>query len=364
MPDPFDAYQYFSFLRARWRLPALALGAALAVSLALSLLLPSKYTAKVSLVIEPPAGADPRASTAVSPIYLESLRTYEHFASSDHLFGQAVERFQLRAGNASRPMERLKREVLRVSVPRNTKILEIAATLNDPKKAHAVAAYIAGETIQLNRKTNRAGDEEMIEQARRQAEEAARRLEAAGSARQQFQKRAPTIETLRSELEQLRGLREEIDRLALSAELTIAEQEGLAESRVKLQQARTRSESLRRRAADLDRQISAKQTTLAARAGENDSLEAAYESAWAIQEEVQRRLRDMQSVTGHRGERLNLLDPGLPPERPSFPNLPLNLLVAAALGLIGSLVYVTLEFSLQSLKSESLRKNFRVPGKS
>ena len=93
MPDTFDGYGYIRHLRARWRLPAVALFVALAASLTISLLLPTKYTATVSLVIEPPAGIDPRVATAVSPIYLESLRTYEHFASSDQLFAQAVDRF-------------------------------------------------------------------------------------------------------------------------------------------------------------------------------------------------------------------------------------------------------------------------------
>ncbi len=96
MPDPFEAWQYLAHFRSRWRLVAAVVAAALATSLLVSLVLPKKYTARALLVIEPPAGSDPRAATAISPIYLESLKTYEHFASSDHLFFQAVEKFQLR----------------------------------------------------------------------------------------------------------------------------------------------------------------------------------------------------------------------------------------------------------------------------
>ena len=33
---------------------------------------------------------------AVSPIYLESLKTYEHYAESDSLFQNALDRFGLR----------------------------------------------------------------------------------------------------------------------------------------------------------------------------------------------------------------------------------------------------------------------------
>src|SRR5712692_4152258 len=120
MPDPFNAYDFLTHLRARWRLPAIVVAAAVVTSLGISLAVPKEYAAQTLLVIEPPAGADPRASTAVSPIYLESLKTYERFASSDQLFAQAVERFELRKTWPKRSLERLKRSVLQVEIPRST----------------------------------------------------------------------------------------------------------------------------------------------------------------------------------------------------------------------------------------------------
>src|SRR5215813_7517293 len=159
MPDPLDGQLYLEHIRRRWRLPALLLVAALGASLVLSLLQTRRYTAKISLVIEPPASSDPRAAMAVSPIYLESLRTYEHYAASDHLFEQAAQKFGLRGkGRRGPTMESLKRSVLHVSVARNTKILEIAATLSDPAKAYALATYIAEQTVTLSRTTSRTTD--------------------------------------------------------------------------------------------------------------------------------------------------------------------------------------------------------------
>ncbi|MGH2625564.1 MAG: hypothetical protein ACRDHY_02800, partial [Anaerolineales bacterium] len=201
MPDPFDGYSFFAHLRSRWRLTAIVLAAALALALAAGLLASKQYTARVTLVIEPPAGSDPRASTAVSPIYLESLRTYEHYASSDQLFAQASERFELRRSQPHRSLEGLKRTALKVAIPRNTKILEIAATLPDPRQAHALASYLAEETIKLNRKTNRASDDELIADFRRRVEEAAQRRLAAEEARNRALNRAPTPEGLRADLE-------------------------------------------------------------------------------------------------------------------------------------------------------------------
>src|ERR1700683_3778119 len=101
-------------LRTRWRIVALACVISVALRPAGSLLLPKKYTAVSRIVIEPPAGSDPRASVAVSPIYLESLRTYESFAASDDLFLKAVDRFQLRQGSES--IDRLKKSVLKADM--------------------------------------------------------------------------------------------------------------------------------------------------------------------------------------------------------------------------------------------------------
>ncbi|HYM11880.1 MAG TPA: hypothetical protein VEU62_14180 [Bryobacterales bacterium] len=364
MPDPFDGYQFLAHLRARWRLPATAVGVAVAVSLAISLLLPKKYTARTSLMIDPPAGSDPRASTAISPIYLESLKTYEHYATSDSLFAQAVERFGLRRDRQS--VEGLKQDVLEVEIPHNTKVLEIAVTLHDPQKAHAVAAYIAEEAVRLNRKTNRSGDEELVAQAQKRAEEAARRLAETETARDRFQKRGPTDEALKADLDQLQSMRDEVDRLSLSADLTVAERNASGANpadAARASAAGSRADRLRREAADLDRRLAAKEKFLASRRAEAERLDAAYDEAWTAHDELEKLLRQIQAGVGSRGERLHVLDPGVVPERPSSPKIPLNLVAAAALGLIASLFYLTVEFSLSSHKAEMLRKTLRVASK-
>src|SRR6185369_16992578 len=110
-------------LRARWRVVAIACAVSVTLALVVSLLLPKKYTAIARIVIEPPAGNDPRSATAVSPIYLESLRSYELFATSDSLFLQAVQRFGLRQN--SEPIDKLKKSVLKAELPKNLKVLEI-----------------------------------------------------------------------------------------------------------------------------------------------------------------------------------------------------------------------------------------------
>src|SRR4051794_33263681 len=104
MPDSVDGFRYISYLLRRYRFIALAGGVAAVLALLVSLLLPQKYTATARILIEPPAGTDLRAAMAVSPIYLESLRTFEQIASSDTLFQKAIDRFHLRRRLWSAPI--------------------------------------------------------------------------------------------------------------------------------------------------------------------------------------------------------------------------------------------------------------------
>ena len=125
MYQTFDAFEYVDYLGRRWRVIAAACGVALLLSLGVSLLLPKHYTATASIVIEPPGGNDVRLSTAVSPVYLESLKTYERFATSDTLFARAAERFHLLGTGQS--IESLKRQVLKVAKLRSASVSMVCA---------------------------------------------------------------------------------------------------------------------------------------------------------------------------------------------------------------------------------------------
>jgi uncharacterized protein involved in exopolysaccharide biosynthesis len=107
--DSFEPFELIEYARQRWRAPAIVIACALGSALILSLILPREYTATASMIIEPPAGSDARISTAVSPVYLESLKTYEQFASSDSLFARACEKFHLLAGPDAPSIESFKR---------------------------------------------------------------------------------------------------------------------------------------------------------------------------------------------------------------------------------------------------------------
>ena len=93
--------------------------------------------------------------------------------------------------------------------------------------------------------------------------------------------------------------------------------------------ARARLAEMRKQMQDLDRQSAEREKLLATRQAHRDKLEAERKAGQAALAAIETRLRDARGESGFRGERLRIIDPGIVPERPSSPNLPLN--VAAAL---------------------------------
>lgn len=267
-------------LRTRWRLIVGACSISVALALGVSLLLTKKYTAVSRIVIDPPAGSDPRSSMAVSPIYLESLRSYELFASSDDLFLQAVQRFGLR--DNSLPIDNLKKSVLKAEMPRNTKILEIQATLPDPKTAHALALYIAEETVKLSQAVSRGGDEELSAVAGKQLQDAQTHLQTIEQAWIEASRQAQ-VEPLRVEIESDRELR------------TLLQRE-LAESDVLFPEGDARIERYRGRLQELERKITEKEKLLAERSTRMEQLSFERNSAQAAVKTAESRLQETHSA--------------------------------------------------------------------
>ena len=275
MPETFEMFRYLEHLRRRWRVVAVACGVAAGLAVIATLLTPAQYTATARVIIEPPAGSDPRMATAVSPIYLESLKSYELVASGDRMFLEAIEHFKL---PRPKSVNALKRSVLKASIPRNTKILEISATLHDPAQAQALALYIAQQTVSLARTVSVETEQELLAGAQKQLDEAEARWRHVQSESVQ------TGSQLESDLWTSRR-------------------------------------------------------------------DAARSAVFAAAEHV----AQVRSAAGSRGERLKVIDPGVVPERPSWPNIPLVLLSALLAALTGSLLYVTLEFSYWLEKSAAPR---------
>jgi uncharacterized protein involved in exopolysaccharide biosynthesis len=350
---------------------AVSVATALLIASLVTLLQTRRYTARVTLLIEPPPSSDPRAAMAVSPIYLESLRTFEHFASSDHLFARAAAKFNLRTGSWSdRAIEDLKRAVLRVSIPRNTKVLEISATLPDAGKAHALALYLAEQTMELNRQAGSASDRGLLEAAEHEFARTAAQVQQAQNALTKAMQSSPAEGD--AALEKLEERRNEVERLSLSASLALEEMESRQKSastdeqewiRSRLSAARGRVERLRNESAKVTQEIFERRRSFAQRAAEVNLRSREYETAREAHVAAERRLSDARGTAGRRNEQIGMLDPGVVPERPSSPNVPLNMTMALVLGLALALVMITIDFNMRNGSANVTRKLPRVVGR-
>ena len=373
MQDSFDAYRYIEFLRGRWRFIALVCGIAVGIALVVSLLLPKSYTATASIVIEAPPTNDARIATTVSPVYLESLKGYEQFALSDSLFVRALEKFHLQH-DSSASVESLKRRVLKVTKLRDTKILQISATLPDPRQAHEFAQSLAEETVKLSHDVSRDADQQLAGEGEKQLDNARTRLNGTQAEWARFATSEP-LASLQADVDSNIELRSGVEKELLEAKASEADysarQKAVASANTpdivnergyierELGGARARGALLETRLKQLDSEIQRESSTLARRMAKKDQLESELKAAQTAFDAAAIRLRDLRAISGFRGESLQIIDPGIVPQRPSFPNIPLNLVAAFLAALIIAIVYLSVAFGYSVKKSESLRASYR-----
>jgi uncharacterized protein involved in exopolysaccharide biosynthesis len=343
LPNEFDAAGFGCQALGMWKPAAAAVAIAVVLSAGLSLLLPRRYTATASLMIELPAGSDPRAAASLSPVYLESLKTYEHFASSDTIFLDAIDRLGIRSHFPGKSIESMKRSVLRISRPASTRVLEISATLDNPESARRLARYVAERTVDLNRSLELRSAHDIASDAESIYRAAFDRLQRADQARDEFS-RAHQIEPMAGAVDNLIELRFNLQRDLQETRASLSEfearakagaggEDDIAGARARIAAIEQQDEAMAGRI----RKESAQVEQLKAR---REQLDAEQKAARAETETTKTRLNEARASLAYQGERLSVLDPGIVPERPSFPNVPLNIAVAFVLSLTGSLLWI------------------------
>ena len=361
--DRMDLLSFARYLIVRWRLIAITCVVAISAAGIGSLFIPNRYTSTATLLIDPPAGNDPRGATAISPVYVESLKTYERFALSDTLFSQALNQLGLRDGRSGSSMESLKKKVLRVTKPRETKILEISATLPNPVKAQALARFMAEKTVQLSGSLDQQSQSDLTDAARRQLDTARLRMETVDKARNEFLASDP-VEPLEAEIknstEQKLRLQNEltearIDLVDYEARIrseSAADQDAREAARMREQLAASKARTAQIELADreLGQSLAVKAVLLERRKHGREVLDQERQSARAQFELATTRFNETVASAAFRSERLEIIDPGTVPERPSSPNIPLNLVVAFFTAIVGVLAYLALAFSVSRLK--------------
>lgn len=366
LPEPVDALDIAGFSRYLYQRRKLIVNVSL-IALALtgvaSFTLPAKYTATASILIEPPAGNDPRGATAVSPVYLESLKTYEHFASSDSLFQQALAHLGLREKYLGIAIESVKRRVLKVTKPKDEKILEIRVTLRDRVKAQQFAQYIAEQTVALNRSLEGDSTRELSRDATTLVEAARVRLEKATAARDVYLKEQP-IASVDAELSGAMDLKARADRNLADTDVELAAvmarftsqhadkssiNGGVTQDDVAALQAQI--PALRRQSQELGQRIALYGALIEKRKQQREILDKEVQAAQAQYEAAITRRTEVLASSAFRGERLEIIDPGVVPERPSSPNITLNLIVALLTSIFCCVVYLAFRFGYLRIQS-------------
>ncbi len=351
-------------MRYRWAVIAISCTVAIALVAGVSFLLPKRYTATASILIEPPAGNDPRGATAVSPVYLESLKTYERFAASDTAIATALRESGLQKKFEGVSIDAIKRSVLKVSRPISTKIVEISATLDNPNDAQKLAQHLAEQSVALNRKLDNESSEDLLVEARRALEHAENRLRTAERNRDRVIL-AEGVEVLQNEVTDTNALRLSIEeelgktRAALAdaeADAKITQGSGEPAERTlftarEVDAMRARVASLEAQASTLTKRSADAATVLESRRQRREPLDNELRLARADDELATNKLADVQSSSAYRAERLEIMDPGVIPQHPSSPNILLNVMLAGLVSLVLSLGYLALKFGYARARS-------------
>jgi uncharacterized protein involved in exopolysaccharide biosynthesis len=348
MPSTEDrtADERIAYILTRWRFLLSTVVAAGLLSLGVSELLPRRYTATATLIIDPPGSNDPRTAMVVNPTYLDSLRTFERFFTSDTLFAQAAEKFHLQAGGIGIPA--LRKRILKVGVQRDTRVLEVSATLRSPKDAIALVQYITERSLGASREEAEATDRETLKNVSEELERAQVRFEKA-QAEWELVAQQGTPQPLEQEVGAAVGLQSEVRRLETEANAAAAEFRARLHDGDETNQRSNSEDAISiaagaaeyaKREQELAAEISSGRKLLAevtqrhaVASGELDAARKAYEAALSRQ-------RDFSALSGLRSEHMRVIDPGVEPRQPSSPDVLSNTIGASLLAACMALAWL------------------------
>jgi uncharacterized protein involved in exopolysaccharide biosynthesis len=342
----FEVVEFVEYLYDKRIVFLVACGVALGLTLGIGALLPKKYTAKASILIEA-EGNDLRALTVLSPAYLESLKSWESFAGSDSLYARAAQRLQVRGSKA---------RVIRITRPANSTVVEINATLNDPQKAQALAQNIAEQAVELSRTMGVKTAADVASELKKQLQEAQQRLTRATQALVAFTASNPSDapeNEIRSGFDFGLRLAQDLSAARLSLAEYDAQQSSGGESAAKqIAALGTRVRALEGQQRELALLLEKKGARLDASRVRRSALEEEQSAARTSYEEIRAKINDPLSSPEFHGARLHIIDPGVVPREASSPDLLLDFIAALFASFIGTLACLVVRFGYVRLQRE------------
>jgi uncharacterized protein involved in exopolysaccharide biosynthesis len=105
--------------------------------------------------------------------------------------------------------------------------------------------------------------------------------------------------------------------------------------------------SLQKEIESLDKKIASNDARSAEQRSVAEPAESEMRTARSVRDNALTRLNDLRASAGARGERLRMIDPGIVPQRPSAPNITVNVLAAIFIAGIAALLGATFSFVFQ-----------------
>jgi uncharacterized protein involved in exopolysaccharide biosynthesis len=219
----------------------------------------------------------------------------------------------------------------------------------------------------MNRSLSADGDQDLVQGMMQQQRDLKERLDALNTAWSEMAAREP-VQTLQAEAENAAKLRAGLDQQVANTELEIADaadrlKQASASEAVEIRKqdasARARLEQLRRQIQTIDRQSAERERLLASRVVHRERTDVERKAVLTQLTGVETQLREARGGASYRGERLRIVDPGIVPERPSSPNVPLNVAGALLLGLALPIIWLTLRMGFDDQRAVSRRGSFQ-----
>ena len=118
---------------------------------------------------------------------------------------------------------------------------------------------------------------------------------------------------------------------------------------------RARAGVLEKQLTTLDGDIESKSKRIARIRTRSDELNAELKSLRSTLQLAENRLNELQSSVGIRNERLRIIDPGIVPQRPSAPDIPLNVLAAGLIAAVLCWLYLTVAYHIRAPRRNPVR---------
>jgi capsule polysaccharide export protein KpsE/RkpR len=220
-----------------------------------------------------------------------------------------------------------------------------------------MAQYIAEKSVALNSRLNNESSEDVLRAARRTLDIAAARREKAEQTKGELI-RMEAIDALQNEVAEANQLRLTVENDLGKTRTELADMEAQMKTfhtgdglDAQAQWTLRQIEALRARVVSLETQALAHAkasidtaNVLEARKQHRESVETELRSATAEYEMAKTKLSDAENSATYRGERLEIMDPGIVPQRPSFPNTPLSVMLAFFISIVASVGYLAIRF--------------------